>query len=309
MPTKHYAVEVRNLTVRFGDFTAVDDISFSVKPGEIFGFLGANGAGKTTTIRVLCGLLVPTRGEVCVSDLSCTMEPELVKTKIGYMSQRFTLYNDLTVAENLNFTAALRKMPLAKFLTRKKELFGFIEFAYPENTRVQDLPGGIKQQLALVAAMLHDPEVIFLDEPTAGVAPAVRTRFWELIGKLSKAGKTIFVTTHYMDEAEQCHRIALMRDGKIIALDSPRTLKKATFPETLLEIDLPLGASRAPLENLQLDPQVAHMEPYGRRYHVLVLKPAAWQKVARRLPKTYHIRPIQPSLEDVFIRLVEGDKP
>jgi ABC-2 type transport system ATP-binding protein len=309
MSSRANAVEVKNLTVRFGEFTAVDDISFAVKSGEIFGFLGANGAGKTTTIRVLCGLLVPTSGVVCISDLSCTAEPALVKTKIGYMSQRFTLYNDLTVAENLSFTAALRKLPAARFQARKRELFDFIEFTYPESTRVQDLPGGIKQQLALMAAMLHDPEIIFLDEPTAGVAPAVRARFWDLIRKLAHAGKTIFVTTHYMDEAEQCGRIALMRDGKIIALDSPGALKKSTFPETLLEIDLPLGASRAPLEDMRLDPKIARIQPYGRRYHVLVLKPAGWRQAARHLPKTYQIRSIQPSLEDVFIRLVEGDKP
>jgi ABC-2 type transport system ATP-binding protein len=299
-------VQAKNLTVRFGDFTAVDDISFSVNAGEIFGFLGANGAGKTTTIRVLCGLLEPTSGEVCVSDLSCTSETQEVKTKIGYMSQRFTLYNDLTVAENLAFTAALRKLDDDQLKRRTRELFNFIDFSYPPQTRVQDLPGGIKQQLALVAAMLHDPEVIFLDEPTAGVAPGVRARFWELIGRLAQQGKTIFVTTHYLHEAEQCHRIALMRDGKIIALDSPRHLKKTAFPEPLLEIDLPLGVSRDQIESLKLDPQVARLQPYGRRYHVLVLKPAAWNRIARSLPRTYKIRRIEPSLEDVFIRLVEA---
>jgi ABC-2 type transport system ATP-binding protein len=309
MPAKAFAVEVKNLTVRFGAFTAVDNISFAVRPGEIFGFLGANGAGKTTTIRVLCGLLVPTGGEVCVSDLSCTADPALVKNKIGYMSQRFTLYNDLTVAENLAFTAALRKLPQERLAARKRELFKFINFAHPETTMVQDLPGGIKQQLALMAAMLHDPEIIFLDEPTAGVAPAVRARFWDLIRALAKSGKTIFVTTHYLDEAEQCHRIALMRDGQIIALDSPAALKKSTFPEALLEIDLPVGASRAALEEMKLDPKVARLQPYGRRYHVLVLQSAAWAKAARRLPKACRVRRIQPSLEDVFIRLVEGGKP
>ncbi|NTV53190.1 MAG: ABC transporter ATP-binding protein [Candidatus Firestonebacteria bacterium] len=302
------AVDVKNLTVRFGKFTAVDHISFTVNPGEIFGFLGANGAGKTTTIRVLCGLLVPTGGEVRLSGLNCTADTALVKNKIGYMSQRFTLYNDLSVAENLAFTASLRKLPEEVLKQRTRELFDFVEFTYPETTRVQDLPGGIKQQLALAAAMLHDPEIIFLDEPTAGVAPSVRARFWDLIRRLAKAGKTIFVTTHYMDEAEQCGRIALMRDGRIIALDTPANLKKKTFPETLLEIDLPQGASRAWMENLKVDRTVARVQPYGRRYHVLVLEPAGWEKLAQRMPKTFRVNKIKPSLEDVFIRLVEGDR-
>ncbi|MBN1595250.1 ABC transporter ATP-binding protein [candidate division FCPU426 bacterium] len=301
-------VQASNLTVRFGSFTAVDNISFAVQGGEIFGFLGANGAGKTTTIRVLCGLLVPSKGEASVAGISCTTAAQQVKTKIGYMSQRFTLYNDLSVAENLAFTAALRKLTPAQLSSRTRALFDFIDFRYSPEAMVQSLPGGIKQQLALVAAMLHDPEVIFLDEPTAGVAPSVRAKFWGLIGRLAKQGKTIFVTTHYLDEAEQCHRIALMRDGKIIALDSPSRLKKTAFPEPLLEIDLPQGASRERLENLKLHPQVARMQPYGRRYHVLVLKPAAWKTIAGRFPKSYRIRRIDPTLEDVFIRLVEGER-
>ncbi len=308
MKAKSVAVQVRDLSVKFGAFTAVDAISFTVHRGEIFGFLGANGAGKTTTIRVLCGLLVPSSGEATVADVSCSREPQVVKTKIGYMSQRFTLYNDLTVAENLAFTAALRKMSDDQLKRRTQELFEFIEFSYPKETKVQDLPGGIKQQLALVAAMLHDPEIIFLDEPTAGVAPSVRVRFWKLINRLVKAGKTIFVTTHYMDEAEQCHRIALMRDGKVIALDTPRKLKTLAFREPLLEIDLSVGASREWIETLKPDPTVARIQPYGRRYHVLVLNSKAWAREVRKMPKGYKVRTIEPSLEDVFIRLVEGDR-
>ncbi|MEW6517161.1 MAG: ABC transporter ATP-binding protein [candidate division FCPU426 bacterium] len=299
------AVTVEHLTVRFGAFTAVDDISFSVRPGEIFGFLGANGAGKTTTIRVLCGLLVPTSGEACLAGTSCTDQPQAIKNKVGYMSQRFTLYGDLSVAENLAFTASLRKLPDALLRQRTRALFEFVNFTFPVTTRVSDLPGGVKQQLALAAALLHDPEIVFLDEPTAGVAPAVRARFWELIRKLARSGKTIFVTTHYLDEAENCHRIALMRDGQIIALDTPAQLKSKTFPETLLEIDPPLGASRTVIEQLRPDPKVARIQPYGRRYHVLVLDPRAWKTTARQIPKTFRMRPIQPSLEDVFIRLVE----
>ncbi len=303
-----HTVEVSDLTVRFGTFTAVDRISFKVRRGEIFGFLGANGAGKTTTIRVLCGLLVPTRGEARVAGLNCTTRSAEVKTRVGYMSQRFTLYNDLTVAENLDFTGALRKLTPEQVRRRRDELFSFVAFDQPLHSLVGDLPGGIKQQLSLAAALLHDPEIVFLDEPTAGVSPAVRARFWELIRRLAGTGKTIFVTTHYLDEAENCGRIALMRDGRIIALDTPARLKTATFPEPLLEIEPELGASRAWIEGLKPDPRVVRIQPYGRRYHALVLDPVAWRKLVRGRPKAWRIRPIPPSLEDVFIRLVEGDR-
>lgn len=224
------AVDVKNLTVQFGDFFAVNNISFSVNRGEIFGFLGANGAGKTTTIRVLCGLLIPTSGEINTPG----------KSKVGYMSQKFTLYNDLTVEENLDFIAALRKLDKKTYLKRRQELFDFIAFDKPIKTMVQDLPGGLKQQVSLVAAILHDPEIIFLDEPTAGVSPASRERFWQLIKQLAGQGKTLFVTTHYMDEAEHCERIALMRDGEIIALDSPENLKKRTSENSLEEVFIKL---------------------------------------------------------------------
>jgi ABC-2 type transport system ATP-binding protein len=202
------SVDVSGLTVRFAEFIAVNNISFSVNKGEIFGFLGANGAGKTTTIRVLCGLIVPTAGRVQISDISSEEGSEAMKSKVGYMSQKFTLYNDLTIDENFAFTASLRKLSKATLKQRTNELLEFIEFSKPRNTLVRDLPGGIKQQVSLAASILHDPEIIFLDEPTAGVTPAARARFWALIRKLSGNGKTVFVTTHYMDEAEQCGRIA-----------------------------------------------------------------------------------------------------
>jgi ABC-2 type transport system ATP-binding protein len=301
------AVEAADLTVCFGKFTAVDHITFTVNQGEIFGFLGANGAGKTTTIRVLCGLLVPTAGRAMVAGLDCAREAQAVKTKVGYMSQRFTLYNDLTVEENIDFAGALRKLDPKRVQQHSQELFDFVEFNQPVKTLVKDLPGGIKQQLSLALALLHDPEIVFLDEPTAGVSPVVRARFWALIQRLAKSGRTIFVTTHYLDEAEYCGRIALMRDGKIIALDSPGRLKAQTFPEPLFEIEPEVGASREWIEQLHPDPSVARIQPYGRRYHVLVLDLSAWKKIIRGLPKTYQIRPMQPTLEDVFIRRVEGD--
>lgn len=230
------AIEINNLTVKFGDFTAVDNISFSVATGEIFGFLGANGAGKTTTIRVLCGLLHPTSGSVCVGGKECRGQGHDhggrdIKAIVGYMSQKFTLYDDLTVAENMAFKASLRRMPAELMQQRMKELFSFIGFGQNLNTMVKDLPSGIKQQVSLAATLLHDPMIIFLDEPTSGVSPSVRAKFWKLIRELAGKGKTVIVTTHYMDEAEQCGRIALMRDGTIIALGSPAELKEQAFPE------------------------------------------------------------------------------
>jgi ABC-2 type transport system ATP-binding protein len=303
---KTYSVQAKDLTVKFGDFTAVDKVTFNVSPGEIFGFLGANGAGKTTTIRVLCGLLGPTSGNVHVAGLDPGTQGEKVKAKVGYMSQKLTLYQDLSVAENLEFMAALRKMPEAKMHERTRELFDFIAFKQDPKTLVKDLPGGLKQEVSLAGALFHDPEVIFLDEPTAGVAPASRVRFWSLIRKLSKQGKTVFVTTHYMDEAEQCGRIALMRDGKLIALDSPAGLKKLAFKVPLLEISA--AAKPAPGWQAALSARagVESLKPYGRRWHLVPKSRAAWTALKGHLPRGFKAKVIQPSLEDVFIRLVEG---
>lgn len=291
MTSDSYAVQVKDLTVKFGDFFAVNHISFSVKRGEIFGFLGANGAGKTTTIRILCGLLTPTSGNIKVPD----------KSKVGYMSQKFTLYNDLTVEENLNFIASLRKLDKKTYLNKRQELFDFISFDKPMQTKVQDLPGGLKQQVSLAAALLHDPEIIFLDEPTAGVSPTSRERFWSLIKQLAKQDKTVFVTTHYMDEAEHCERIALMRDGKIIALDSPEGLKKTTFPMPLFEFNPKQKLSFAEIVALQKEPEFSFFEPYGLRFHASI-------EDYSRFESRFNIKPIQPSLEDVFIKLVEAKK-
>lgn len=299
------SVDVQDLTVKFGDFTAVDHISFQVNQGEIFGFLGANGAGKTTTIRVLCGLLIPTGGKAWVAGLDLHNGLEPVKTKVGYMSQKFTLYQDMTVTENLDFTAALHKIPKPVYEKRKDDLLAFIGFREKTTRLVRELSGGTKQEVSLVAALLHDPEIIFLDEPTAGVSPAARARFWSLIRQLSDRGKTVFVTTHYMDEAEQCGRIALMRDGKIIALDSPTNLKKHAFPEPLFELT-PLGPSRTWLEELHKEDTVLDVNPYGMRYHVVVKSAEEFKRMLGRWSGDFESRPIDPSLEDVFIQLVEG---
>lgn len=300
------SVDVRNLTVRFGDFTAVDNVSFSVSKGEIFGFLGANGAGKTTTIRVLCGLLLPSAGQVSVAGMQANAGLDAIKAKVGYMSQRFTLYNDLTVAENLDFAASLRKLDSATLSKRTAELFDFIAFNRAPKTLVRDLPGGIKQQVSLVAAILHDPEIVFLDEPTAGVTPAARARFWSLIHKLSESGKTVFVTTHYMDEAEQCERIALMRSGQLIALEAPEKLKRDSFPDPLYEIEPPRHARPGWIEALRGHSAIQSIQPYGLRYHVTVKNPSEWLSVQENLLPGFSVKPVNPTLEDVFIRLVEG---
>jgi ABC-2 type transport system ATP-binding protein len=271
-------VEAKDLVVRYGDFTAVDHISFEVGRGEIFGFLGANGAGKTTTIRVLCGLLPPTEGHVRMAGVSYEDGEKAIKERVGYMSQKFTLYTDLTVGENLDFIAALRKMDKETYLRRRQELLDLIGYPKGLDAFLRDLSGGTKQKVSLAAALLHDPEIVFLDEPTAGVTPAGRQKFWALIQDLAKRGKTVFVTTHYMDEAEQCGRIALMRDGKIIATDSPAGLKKSVFPEPVFEFDPIHDLSFAELTAYEHHEGFSFFEPYGPRFHAAPLNPEAWAR-------------------------------
>lgn len=300
------SVEVKNLSVQFGEFFAVKDITFNVKKGEIFGFLGANGAGKTTTIKVLCGVQRPTSGEVSVNGESYE-DITALKGQIGYMSQKFTLYDDLTVYENLSFNSSLRKLDRLFFQKRIKELLDFIGFEYPLHALVADLPGGIKQQVSLVVSMLHDPEVIFLDEPTAGVTPYYRNKFWDLIRTLSEKGKTIFVTTHYMDEAEYCDRIALMRTGEMIALDTPKNLKKKVFPEPLVEISN-LDKTSHVIEELKEDKNILSILPFGSRYHLILKDLAASKEFQKKYSHLFSIKEIEPNLEDVFVRLVEGDR-
>lgn len=230
MNSSDLAINVKDLLVCFNGFTAVDHISFNITRGEIFGLLGANGAGKTTTIRVLCGLLTPTSGFVSVAGITPDGGSAAIKEQIGYMSQKFTLYDDMSVLENLLFAGSLRKMNSKELQDKIKKLLNFISFNRSVKTFVSDLPAGIKQQVSLAAALLHSPAIIFLDEPTAGVSPAARIRFWELIKDLAQTGHTILVTTHYMDEAQNCDRIAFMREGKIVALDTPHHLMEMAFP-------------------------------------------------------------------------------
>lgn len=300
-------VEVKNLTVQFGDFKAVNNVSFSVGAGEVFGFLGANGAGKTTTIRVLCGLLHPTSGEVRIAGIGFDQGDAVIKSKVGYMSQKFTLYNDLTVEENMNFTAALRKLNKEKYLVTRKELLDLISFQYPLNSKVSDLSGGVKQQVSLASSLLHDPEIVFLDEPTAGVTPAARVRFWSLIKKVAARGKTVFVTTHYMDEAEQCDRIALMKTGELIALDTPANLKQQVFPNPMYEFEPRRDFKYEDMNRIKQDSLFTFFEPYGLRFHASVGDESKWTEVKHHYEKDFIITQITPSLEDVFIQKVEGE--
>lgn len=219
-------ISVKNLTKRFGDFIAVDNISFDVRRGEIFGFLGANGAGKTTAMRMLCGLSYPTSGSGTVAGFDIMSEGERIKRRIGYMCQRFSLYDDLTVWENMRLFAGIYGMSNSQTEQRVSELLDKLDFSSERDTLVGALPLGWKQKLAFVIATIHSPEVVFLDEPTGGVDPIARRQFWELIYKESDNGTTIFVTTHYMDEAEYCSRVSIMVDGEVRALDSPARLKK-----------------------------------------------------------------------------------
>ncbi len=219
-------ITVNNMVKRFGDFTAVDNISFDVAKGEIFGFLGANGAGKTTAMRVLCGLSLPTSGSGSVAGCDIMTESEKIKKNIGYMSQRFSLYDDLKVWENIRLFAGIYGVPAKEISRRTDELLERLDFVSERNTMVKSLPLGWKQKLAFSVAIFHKPQIVFLDEPTGGVDPATRRQFWEMIYEAADSGITVFVTTHYMDEAEYCDRVSIMVDGRIDALDTPKNLKE-----------------------------------------------------------------------------------
>lgn len=237
---------VRDLVKKFGAFTAVDHISFEVARGEIFGFLGANGAGKTTAMRMLCGLSKPTSGEGSVAGYDISTQPEQIKRHIGYMSQRFSLYDDLTVWENMRLFGGIYGMSKADITTRADEILRTLQFTQERDTLVGGIPPGWKQKLAFSVATLHRPEIVFLDEPTGGVDPITRRQFWALIRKAASEGMTVFVTTHYMDEAEYCDRISMMVDGKIVALDAPAALKRRYSAASMDEVfrTLARGAKR-----------------------------------------------------------------
>jgi ABC-2 type transport system ATP-binding protein len=302
-----YSVEAIHLTKRFGDFTAVDDVSFRVRHGEVFGFLGPNGSGKTTTIRMLCGLLVPTAGEARVLGLDVATQAEHIKPQIGYMSQRFSMYEDLTVRENLTFYAGIYRLTPGARQARIAELIAMAGLSGREDELVANLSGGWKQRLALGCAIVHRPPILFLDEPTAGVDPVSRRHFWELIYDLARNGVTIFVTTHYMDEAEHCHVVSLMFDGRLIACDSPERLKATALPGQIVEIELePLMPG---MEIVSAQPGILDASLYGNTIHAVVESGAT---ATRRLREAlngagfavHRIEIIEPALEDAFVSLV-----
>ena len=300
-------IQVKNLVIAFGDFKAVNDISFEVRRGEIFGFLGANGAGKTTTIRTLCGILNPTSGQVFVNGTDVAASISVLKPHIGYMSQKFTLYPDLTVQENMDIAGSLYELSRAQINQRSDELFSFIGLTNVPKGPVRQLSGGTKQMIALAASILHDPELIFLDEPTAGTSPQTRQAFWELIRRLSSQGKTIFVTTHYMDEAEYCHRIVLMERGHILATDTPDNLKKTYFPQKPVELTFTQGNQQIISQEMR-GLSLGEVSVFGSKLRVNVTDNTAFEKYCQKHRADFTTRTVEPTLDDVFLKAISGAK-
>jgi len=303
------AVSVQSLEKRFGQFTAVNRVNFSVKQGEIFGFLGPNGAGKSTTIRMLCGIIRPTSGSGRVGGFDIIKEQHKIKENIGYMSQKFSLYDDLTVEENINFYSGIYKIPAAEKNARLTETILTAGLEGKEAALTATLSGGWKQRLALGCALLHQPKIIFLDEPTSGVDPITRANFWEIIKKLSAAGVTVFVTTHYMDEAENCNRMVLIYRGTIIAQGSPQEMKTNCMKNEVLEIEI--NNSQNWLERVSKVSGVKEAALFGAAIHVVVYDSAqATSALKEFFQKTgteeFKISKILPSLEDVFVSAIEN---
>jgi drug efflux transport system ATP-binding protein len=304
------AVTIDQLVKRFGSFTAVDRVSLQVARGEIFGFLGPNGAGKSTTIRMLCGLLRPTSGRASVNGFDIDQQPEEVRRTIGYMSQKFSLYDDLSVEENLNFFAGIYGVPEDKVEERKKYALEMAGLTGRRDSQTRLLAGGWKQRLALGSAILHEPPVLFLDEPTSGVDPIARRAFWDLIYDLSAAGRTIFVSTHYMDEAEYCHRIALMYRGRIIALGSPEELKRSLDAATLLAVES--SDVFKSLRLLESQPGLRDVAVFGAGLHITVDSGEEAKARIRALHQQAgltltRLEAILPSMEDVFVAMIEAE--
>ena len=303
------AVEVAGLTRVFDQFVAVDHIDLRVESGTVFGFLGPNGAGKSTTIRMLSGILRPTAGGGRVGGFDIVRQTEQVKSNIGYMSQRFSLYEDLTVRENLLFFAGMYSVRGAQRDARIAWALEMAGLRDRENLRTSDLAGGWRQRLALGCAVLHEPPILFLDEPTSGVDPASRRNFWEMIGELSARGITVFVTTHYMDEAEHCNEIALIYGGKVVASGSPSTLKREHMSRALLELDCD-DVMRAFAE-LKSEPTLAGVALFGTALHLsaddeVAARAAVAARLASRGISVRSFERIEPSLEDAFVAIIEG---
>jgi ABC-2 type transport system ATP-binding protein len=305
------SIEVKALTKKFGSFVSVDNISFSVKKGEIFGFLGANGAGKSTTIKMLCGMLEPTSGDALVGGYSIKKESDNVKKNIGYMSQRFSLYNDLSIIENIKFFAGVYGLEGELLKERINWVLKIANLEGKENILTASLPGGIKQRLALGTAVIHQPKIVFLDEPTSGVDPISRRSFWDLINDLSAQDITVFVTTHYLEEAEFCHNIILINAGKLIAEGNPKELKTKYLKKTILEIEAtPVNNVMEILKKSQYTEDVSI---FGNNIHaVMSSNYSEKEQVYKLLQQVQEISveridEIVPTLEDVFIHLLEKD--
>ncbi len=304
------AIEVNNLTKRFAKFTAVDNISLTIKTGEIFGFLGPNGAGKSTTIRMLCGILEPTSGTAKVGGFDINTQTELVKRNIGYMSQRFSLYEDLTVEENIRFFGGVYGLTDIQIKERMQWVVEMAGLTSREKSLTKTLAGGWKQRLALGCAILHQPKIVFLDEPTSGVDPISRRNFWELINQLSEQGTTILVTTHYLDEAEYCNDIVLINAGRLIAQGSPKELKTQHISHPILEVEV--SDVVAAMETLKNQPWVVEISLFGTYLHVGVRDENKGKEniMSIMLDNNILVKRIDrivPSLEDVFLHLLEED--
>lgn len=305
------SVQIDNLVKTFGSFVAVDHVTLQVERGEIFGFLGPNGAGKSTTIRMLCGLLTPTSGRASVNGFDVATQPDEIRRSIGYMSQKFSLYDDLTVEENIDFFSGIYGVPRERRTERKDYVLRMAGIAERRRALAGTLSGGWKQRLALGCAILHNPPVLFLDEPTSGVDPIARGDFWTLIREMSTEGHTIFVSTHYMDEAEYCHRLALMYRGKVIALGAPAELKAGLTHHSLFQLDTgdPLETMRA-LEGI---PGVHDVAVFGGGLHVTVDDPVGAEAIIRQVlaSKAIEVKRLEkivPSMEDVFVAMIEAEE-
>lgn len=302
------AVSADNLTKKFGTFVAVDHVTFEVKTGQIFGFLGPNGAGKTTTIKMMAGLLAPTTGKGMVAGYDIATDAELVKRNIGYMSQLFSLYADMSVEENIGFYAGMYSVPRSKRQSRKDWVLEMAGLQDQKHRLTGELPLGIKQRLALGCAVLHEPPILFLDEPTSGVDPLSRRRFWDLIYSLTGEGTTVFVSTHYMEEAEYCNRLALMNRGKLIALNSPYEIRRSTSDPLY---DLNTDDSLKTVKALQGVSNILEVSMYGRSVHVTVMDDEHAEQEIREIldqrgVRVLSMRRIQPSLEDAFVSKVRA---
>jgi len=305
-----YAIETSALTKRFGDFTAVDGVDLRVRRGEIYGFLGPNGSGKTTTIRMLTGNMLPSGGTGSVLGFDVVREPEGLRRRIGYMSQKFSLFEDLTVAENLRFYAGVYDVPRERFAERRRYVLEMADLVGRENELTANLSVGWKQRLALGAATIHEPDLLFLDEPTSGVDPVARRHFWDLLYQLASGGVTLFVTTHYMDEATHCHRLGFIYNGRIIAEGTPHQIRTECMTQRILEVRVSADDVDRVLEALEADGEVAEAYLSGATLHAVVGR-ASGDALSARLAAagfSAEVSPVEPTIEDVFVHLVSRER-